>query len=57
MEDGWDFFLQAHKCLKGTAKPTHYIVLRNEFDTAPLAMDGNSLEQVVCTQKGMLSGF
>ena len=31
MENGWDFFLQAHDCLKGTAKPAHYVVLRNDF--------------------------
>ena len=54
METGWDFFLQAHKCLQGTAKPAHYIVLRNEFDKEQNALDGNALEQVVCTEKPTL---
>lgn len=31
MENGWDFFLQAHDPLKGTAKPAHYVVLKNDF--------------------------
>ncbi|KAL8678033.1 MAG: hypothetical protein Q9186_005602 [Xanthomendoza sp. 1 TL-2023] len=30
MEMGWDFFLQAHTALKGTAKPTHYVVILDE---------------------------
>ncbi|KAL8652070.1 MAG: hypothetical protein Q9226_004420 [Calogaya cf. arnoldii] len=30
MEKGWDFFLQAHTALKGTAKPTHYVVILDE---------------------------
>ena len=29
MEAGWDFYLQAHEGLKGTAKPAHYVVLYN----------------------------
>lgn len=31
MEKVWDFYLQAHRALKGTAKPAHYIVVYNEF--------------------------
>ena len=31
MEKGWDFFLQPHKCIQGTARPAHYIVLLNTF--------------------------
>ena len=27
----WDFYLQAHKVLQGTAKPAHYVVLKNEI--------------------------
>lgn len=27
MERGWDFFLQAHASGKGTAKPTHYVII------------------------------
>ncbi|KAL8995200.1 MAG: hypothetical protein Q9169_005033 [Polycauliona sp. 2 TL-2023] len=30
MEKGWDFFLQAHTALKGTARPTHYVVILDE---------------------------
>ncbi|KAL8813818.1 MAG: hypothetical protein Q9223_006918 [Gallowayella weberi] len=30
MEKGWDFFLQAHTAIKGTAKPTHYVVILDE---------------------------
>ena len=33
METGWDFYLQAHDCLQGTAKPAHYIVLRCDMPT------------------------
>ena len=51
METGWDFFLQARGCLRGAAKPAHYIVLRNEFDKGQNALNGNALEQVVCTEK------
>ena len=43
MEKGWDFFLQAHDCLKGTAKPAHYVVLRNEFKE----MTAQALENMV----------
>ncbi|KAL8641325.1 MAG: hypothetical protein Q9226_008650, partial [Calogaya cf. arnoldii] len=42
MEHGWDFFLQAHHCLQGTAKPTHYVVIRND-----IKMDANELEAFV----------
>ena len=57
METGWDFSLQAHKCLQATAKPAHYIVLRNEFDKGNDALDGDALEQVVCTEKGKTFGL
>ncbi|MCJ1469025.1 hypothetical protein MMC07_007657 [Pseudocyphellaria aurata] len=31
MHHGWDFFLQAHKALKGTARPAHYVVICNRI--------------------------
>jgi eukaryotic translation initiation factor 2C len=34
----WDFYLQPHKALQGTARPSHYIVIKNEmgFNAADL---------------------
>ena len=29
--NNWDFFLQAHKALQGTARPAHYFVVRDEI--------------------------
>ena len=43
MENGWDFFLQAHESLKGTARPAHYVVLRNDFKD----MGAQVLENIV----------
>ena len=31
MERGHDFFLQAHHALQGHAKPTHYVVIKDEM--------------------------
>lgn len=31
MEKGFDFFLQAHTALQGTAKPSHYVVILDEM--------------------------
>lgn len=31
-DKAWDFYLQAHKGLQGTAKPGHYVVLLNEIN-------------------------
>lgn len=42
MEKGWDFFLQAHTALKGTARPTHYVVLLDEN-----GMNADGLEALV----------
>ncbi|KAL9005566.1 MAG: hypothetical protein Q9188_001658 [Gyalolechia gomerana] len=39
MEKGWDFFLQAHHCLQGTARPTHYVVIYDKND-----MDADKME-------------
>ena len=36
METGWDFYLQAHDCIQGTAKPAHYVVLHSDFDKEEL---------------------
>ena len=43
MENGWEFFLQAHESLKKTARPTHYVVLRNGFEN----MRAEILETIV----------
>ena len=58
MEKGWDLFLQAHDCLKGTAKPAHYVVLRNDFKE----MTAQALESMVgfirpymCAQNQLIS--
>ncbi|KAK4997282.1 hypothetical protein LTR66_003287 [Elasticomyces elasticus] len=29
MERGWDFYLQAHQGLQGTARPAHYVVIKD----------------------------
>ena len=42
MERGWDFFLQAHDGLKGTARPAHYVVIQNQ-----MGMKVDALEQLV----------
>ena len=41
MDRGWDFFLQAHDSLQGTARPAHYVVILNEFgkDLSPDALE------------------
>lgn len=45
METGWDFYLQAHDCLQGTAKPAHYVVLENGIGNTTLNAEG--LERIV----------
>ncbi|KAH0290572.1 hypothetical protein M436DRAFT_79953 [Aureobasidium namibiae CBS 147.97] len=35
----WDFFLQAHKGLQGTARPAHYIVLKDELNFSQDALE------------------
>lgn len=30
-DKAWDFYLQPHKALQGTARPAHYIVIKNEM--------------------------
>ena len=41
-ERNWDFFLQAHYGLQGTAKPAHYIVLQDQ-----IGLGAGGLEQLV----------
>ncbi|RYP16592.1 hypothetical protein DL765_005053 [Monosporascus sp. GIB2] len=45
---GWDFFLQAHSAIQGTARPAHYFVVHDEIfrksasnTRAPLVQNGN----------------
>ncbi|KAI9733019.1 MAG: hypothetical protein M1834_003564 [Cirrosporium novae-zelandiae] len=40
-ERKWDFFLQAHHCIQGTARPCHYIVIHDEN-----GFTSNRLEQL-----------
>lgn len=35
----WDFFLQAHKGLQGTARPAHYIILKDELKFSQDALE------------------
>jgi len=42
---GWDFFLQAHACIQGTARPAHYVVIHNQFKEFE---NVNVLHTVVC---------
>ena len=42
IENGFDFFLQAHAAIKGTAKPAHYIVVRNDMN-----LSANMLQTIV----------
>ena len=44
MEKGWDFFLQSHNAIAGTAKPAHYVVIYSE---AGPELTANKLEQLV----------
>ncbi|KAL8880982.1 MAG: hypothetical protein Q9198_001718 [Flavoplaca austrocitrina] len=42
-EHWWDFFLQAHHAIQGTAKPTRYVVIRDDNQ-----LDANTVESFVC---------
>lgn len=42
MEKGWDFYLQAHFALQGTARPTHYVVIYDKND-----MNADQMEAMV----------
>jgi eukaryotic translation initiation factor 2C len=35
----WDFFLQAHKGLQGTARPAHYVVMKDELKFSQDALE------------------
>lgn len=42
MEKGWDFYLQAHFALQGTARPAHYVVVYDKND-----MNADQMEAMV----------
>ena len=44
MEKGWDFYLQAHSAIKGTAKLAHHVIVYNEAGPELMA---DRLEQMV----------
>ncbi|TVY86725.1 Protein argonaute 1B, partial [Lachnellula willkommii] len=49
--NGWDFFIQPHACLQGTARPGHYYVILDEIFRgrqvkAPLQNPADSLEDL-----------
>jgi eukaryotic translation initiation factor 2C len=49
--NGWDFFIQPHACLQGTARPGHYYVILDEIFRgrqvkAPLQNAADSLEDL-----------
>lgn len=48
----WDFFLQAHAGLKGTARPAHYVVVLDEIG---LGADG--LEQMVSITPSLIESL
>ncbi|KAL1394200.1 putative RNA interference and gene silencing protein [Phyllosticta capitalensis] len=48
----WDFYLQAHAAIQGTARPAHYIVLldeifRTKYSKAPLPPDCKNVSDVL----------
>lgn len=45
----WDFFLQAHHSLKGTARPAHYVVVKDQNKFTP-----DQMEKVVCWMQSLL---
>ncbi|KAK6834728.1 hypothetical protein PG987_009422 [Apiospora arundinis] len=42
----WDFYLQAHAAIQGTARPAHYTVLHDEIFRKQFAKPADHLEQV-----------
>ena len=50
-EKEWDFYVQPHKALQGTARPIHYIVLYDEK-----AFKAEDLEKIVSLPNGFLLG-
>ena len=39
----WDFYVQAHDGIKGTARPAHYVVIKDE-----IGLGASQLEKMVC---------
>ncbi|KAI4118568.1 MAG: hypothetical protein LQ345_001405 [Seirophora villosa] len=56
MEKGWDFFLQAHSALQGTAKPTHYVIIHDENGMKADQMEAMSDEGCVTLSTRLLCG-
>lgn len=41
----WDFYLQSHTGLQGTARPAHYIVIKND-----MKLSANAVQEIVSTR-------
>ncbi len=49
MERGWDFYMQPHAGLQGTARPGHYSIIWDQWK-----LGADQLEQLVCEHCGLL---
>ncbi len=48
-ERGYDFYLQSHDCIQGTARRAHYVVLVDE-----IGLPAEVVQQEVCHQRSSL---
>ncbi|KAH6649409.1 ribonuclease H-like domain-containing protein [Chaetomium tenue] len=37
----WEFYMQAHEAIQGTARPAHYVVVKDEFFRSTFSVQGN----------------
>jgi len=55
--DGQDFFLVSQHAAKGTAKPTHYIVLHNEIESIQDAQQASARQLTISDIANMVSAL